>query len=159
LGPALLDPPDGWRFDMSRRRVIVVEKLASEEDIPDPTLNGGTVEFANDGKPGQIMRHGHGEARTKTGRPPPSAGFEATLERIARRTAPCHSGVRALDCGEAVRVPLDPSGVEWKLYVRLFDEIDREFEGKTSAGTPFLHITTDPGGGALVLQADPQAVP
>ena len=70
-----------------------------------------------------------------------------------------HSGVRALDWREAVRVPLDPSAVEWKLYVRLFDEIDREFEGKTSAGTPFLRITTDSGGSALILQADPRAVP
>jgi hypothetical protein len=41
----------------------------------------------------------------------------------------------------------------------LFDEIDREFDGKAAATPPFLHITVDPDGKALILQADPQPVP
>jgi hypothetical protein len=153
------DPPDGWRFDMSRRRVIVVEKLGSDEDIPDPTLNGGSVEFANDGRPGQICVTVTAKPATKTAKTATIGRFEATLERDRAEDRTVQSGVRALDWREAVRVPLDPSALEWKLYVRLFDEIDRQFEGKTSAGTPFLHITTDPGDGALILQADPRAVP
>jgi hypothetical protein len=144
---------------MSRRRVIVVEKLASEDDIPDPTLNGGTVEFANDGKPGQICVTVTAKPATKTAKTATIGRFEATLERDRAEDRAVQSGVRALDWREAVRVPLDPAAVEWKLYVRLFDEIDREFEGKTSAGTPFLRISTDPGGGGLILQADPQATP
>ena len=67
--------------------------------------------------------------------------------------------MRALDWREAVRVPLDPAAVEWKLYVRLFDEIDREFDGRTPPATPFLHIVSAPDGKALILRADPQAVP
>ncbi len=153
------DPPDGWRFDMSRRKVIVVEKLASEDDVPDPTLNGGTVEFASDGRPGQICVIVTAKPATKTAKTATIGRFEATLERDRVEDRAIQSGVRALDWREAVRVPLDPAAVEWKLYVRLFDEIDREFEGKAAVGTPFLHVTNDPGGGALILQADPQATP
>ena len=74
------------------------------------------------------------------------------------------SGVRALDWREAVRVPIEPGLVEWKLYMRLFDEIDREFAGDADAGLPrvsmpFLRIGLDDGGRALVLRADPTAEP
>ena len=153
------DPPDGWRFDMNRRRVVVVERLASEDDIPDPTLNGGSVEFATDGPQGQICVIVTAKPATKTAKTATIGRFEATLERDRLEDRTVHSGVRALDWREAVRVPLDPGATEWKLYVRLFDEIDREFEGKTSEGMPFLRITPDAGGAGLVLQADPQAAP
>ena len=56
-------------------------------------------------------------------------------------------------------MPIEPGMVEWKLYVRLFDEIDREFEGKVdggaASGLPFLRIDSIDGGKILVLQADP----
>ena len=122
-------------------------------------MNGGTVEFADDGKPGQICIVVTAKPATKTAKVATVGRFEATLERDRAEDRAVHSGVRALDWREAVRLPLDPAAVEWKLYVRLFDEIDREFEGKAPARTPFLHITTDPGGKALVLQADPRAMP
>ncbi|MND06182.1 hypothetical protein D3C83_274160 [compost metagenome] len=67
------------------------------------------------------------------------------------------SGVRALDWREAIRVPLDADRQAIKLYVRLFDEIDGEFDG-TVAAMPFLRVATD-GDGALVLRADPAAEP
>jgi hypothetical protein len=152
------DPPDGWRFDMSRRRVVVVEKLGSEDDIPDPTLNGGSVEFASDGKPGQICVTVTAKPATKTAKTATIGRFEATLERDRAEDRAVQSGVRALDWREAVRLPLDPAAIEWKLYVRLFDEIDRTFDGKASA-MPFVQITADPDGKALVLQADPKAAP
>jgi hypothetical protein len=47
---------------------------------------------------------------------------------------------------------------ELKLYVRLFDEIDREF-ASTGASTAFLRISRDDDGQAIVLQADPAAEP
>jgi hypothetical protein len=153
------DPPDGWRFDMSRRRVILVEKLGSEDDVPDPTLNGGSVEFAGDGNPGQICVVITAKPATRTAKTATIGRFEATLERDREEERAEHSGVRALDWNEAVRVPLDPAAVEWKLYVRLFDEIDREFDGRTPLAAPFLHITPDPDGHVLVLGADPQALP
>jgi hypothetical protein len=50
-----------------------------------------------------------------------------------------------------------------KLYVRLFDEIDREYEGKADTGPlpasgSFLRIAIDGDGKTLVLRADPLAV-
>ncbi len=153
------DPPDGWRFDMSRRRVVVVEKLASEDDVPDVTLNGGSVEFANDGRPGQICVVVTAKPATRTAKTATIGRFEATLERDRTEDRAEHTGVRALDWREAVRVPLDPAAVEWKLYLRLFDEIDLEFDGRAPPAAPFLHIVSDPDGKALILRADPQAVP
>ncbi len=152
------DPPADWHFDEERRRVVVVDKLASQDDIPDPTLNAGTVEFAADGAPGQICVVVTAKPANKGAKTATIGRFEATLlrDRVEERTV--QSGVRALDWHEAVRVPLDPSGVAWKLYVRLFDEIDREFDGKLSADVPFLRVTSD-GGGALVLRADPTLEP
>ena len=153
------DPPPGWRFDMSRRRVVVVEKLASEDDIPDPTLNSGSVEFANDGQPGQICIVVTAKPVTKTAKAATIGRFEATLERDRSEDSAVKSGVRALDWREAVRVPLDPASIEWRLYLRLFDEIDREFDGKVTQSTPFLQIAPDEEGKALVLRADPSAEP
>ena len=42
---------------------------------------------------------------------------------------------------------------------RLFDEIDREFDGKVTQRTPFLQIAPDDDGKTLVLRADPSAEP
>ena len=62
------------------------------------------------------------------------------------------SGIRALDWREPARVPIEPGMTEWKLYVRLFDEIDREFGGRpTRPSTAFLRITRDDGRQAIVL--------
>jgi hypothetical protein len=66
-----------------------------------------------------------------------------------------------VDWSEPVRIPLEPGMIEWKLYVRLFDEIDREFEGNADtaavpSGFTFLHIAID-GDKKLTLRADPEA--
>jgi hypothetical protein len=66
------------------------------------------------------------------------------------------SGIRALDWREPARVPIEPGMAEWKLYVRLFDEIDREFDA-TPASAAFLRIGRD--GDAIVLHADAAAEP
>lgn len=153
------DPPAGWHFDMSRRRVVVVDRIASEEDIPDPTLNSGSVEFVDDGQPGQICVVVTAKPVTKTAKAATIGRFEATLERERTEETAVKSGVRALDWREAVRVPLDPAAQEWRLYLRLFDEIDREFDGKITQPMPFLKIAPDEDGKALVLRADPSAEP
>jgi hypothetical protein len=153
------DPPEGWRFDMSRRRVVVVDRLASDGDVPDPTLNGGSVEFADDGQPGQICVTVTARPATKTAKTATIGRFEATLVRDRAEDHAEHTGIRALDWREPAHLALDPAATEWKLYIRLFDEIDREYDGKTAAGLPFLHITADPDGKTLVLQADPEAGP
>jgi hypothetical protein len=61
-------------------------------------------------------------------------------------------------------VAIEPGMIEWKLYLRLFEEIHREFGGTsdaitTSGDAPFLHVTTDDNGKTLVLEADPTALP
>ena len=60
--------------------------------------------------------------------------FEATLVRDRPSETVAKSGVRALDWREAVHVPIEPGMVEWKLYLRLFDDIDGEFEGHADTG-------------------------
>ena len=158
------DPPVGWRFDKERQRVVIVERLGWQDDVSDPTLNAGSVEFVPAEEPGQvciavIARQVMRGARTATiGR------FEATLVRDRPSESVAKSGVRALDWREAVRVPIEPGLVEWKLYMRMFDDIDREFAGDADAGLPrvsmpFLRIGLDDGGGVLVLRADPTAEP
>jgi hypothetical protein len=150
------DPPPGWRFDQERRRVVVVERLGWQDDIGDATLNGGSVEFVPEEKPGQIClavsaRPANPQARTATiGR------FEATLVRDQPLEQVVKSGIRALDWREPARVPIEPGMAEWKLYVRLFDEIDREFDA-TPASAAFLRIGRD--GDAIVLHADAAAEP
>jgi len=144
--------------------VVIVERLGWQDDVSDPTLNSGSVEFVPAEEPAQvciavIARPVMRGARTATiGR------FEATLVRDRPNETVAKSGVRALDWREAVRVPIEPGMVEWKLYVRLFDDIGREFEGDDDsgllrAGAPFLHISVDDGGRVLVLRADPTGEP
>ncbi|MBS0517176.1 MAG: hypothetical protein JSR90_00705 [Proteobacteria bacterium] len=160
------DPPPGTRFDKSQRRVVEVERLGWLEDVGDPTLNDGKVEFAANEKPDQICivvtaRPVNKDARTATiGR------FEATLVRDRPEDKAVKSGVRALDWNEAMHVPLDPGAVEWKLYLRLLGEINREFDGppgNTAAAVPedlpFLRIDRAKDGKSLVLRADPSAEP
>src|SRR5258708_33656831 len=122
------DPPPDWRFDQERQRVVVVERLGWQDDIGDATLNAGSVEFVPEEKPGQICiavsaRPVNPQARTATiGR------FEATLLRDQPAEHVVKSGIRALDWREPARAVIEPATTEWKLYVRLFDEIDREFD-------------------------------
>jgi len=70
-----------------------------------------------------------------------------------------HSGIRALDWREPARVPIESGMIEWKLYVRLFDEIDREFDRVSPSGVPFLSIELDADGKMLVLRANPTLEP
>ena len=48
------DPPDGWRFDKERQRVVIVERLGWQEDVSDPTLNSGSVDLVPADEPGQV---------------------------------------------------------------------------------------------------------
>jgi hypothetical protein len=153
------DPPAGWRFDKQGRRVVVIEKLGWLDDIGDPTLNGGSVEFASDKGADQICVAVTAKPVTKAARTATIGRFEATLVRDRAEDRVMQSGVRALDWREAVRVPVEPGMVDWKLYLRLFDEIDREFDGTVSTNLPFLHVAIEPDGRALVLKADPAAEP
>ncbi len=153
------DPPAGWRFDKQSRRLVVVERLGWLDDIGDPTLNGGLVEFAGDEKADQICLVVTAKPVTKAARTATIGRFEATLVRDQAEDRAVKSGVRALDWREAVRVPLEPGTVEWKLYLRLFDELDREADNAVPTGVPFLHVTTEADGKALVLRADPTAEP
>ncbi|MEA2807207.1 MAG: hypothetical protein QOJ17_1348, partial [Rhodospirillaceae bacterium] len=152
------DPPSGWRFDQERRRVVIVERLGWQDDVGDPTLNGGSVEFVPEEKPGQICLAVTARPVIRLARTATIGRFEATLVRDRPIEQVVKSGIRALDWREPVRVPIEPGMTEWKLYVRLFDEIDREFTA-TGASTAFLRITRDDAGQAIVLQADPAAEP
>ncbi len=154
------DPPPGWRFDKDRRRVVIVERLGWLDDIPDETMNGGSVEFVPEEAPGQICLAVVAKPVTKAARTATIGRFEATLVRDRPVERTVQSGIRALDWNEPARVPIEPGIVEWKLYVRLFDEIDREYEGRADFGAPppggsFLRIAIDGDGRTLVLRADP----
>lgn len=153
------DPPAGWRFDKERRRVVIVERLGWLDDIADPTLNNGSVDFAADENPDQICVIVIARPVTKAARTATIGRFEATLVRDRPVEQVLQSGIRALDWREPARVPIEPGMMEWKLYVRLFDEIDREFERAMPSGLAFLRITLDADGKMLVLQADPAAEP
>lgn len=155
------DPPPGWRFDKSKRRVVIVERLGWIDDIPDETMNSGSVAFVREDRPSQICIAVVAKAATKAARTATIGRFEATLVRDVATDRVVHSGQRPLDWSEAVRVPFEPGMIEWKLYVRLFDEIDREFEGNADAtaipsGFTFLRIAVD-GDKNLTLRADPEA--
>jgi hypothetical protein len=152
------DPPPGWRFDQERRRVVIVERLGWHDDLGDPSLNGGSVEFVPEDKPGQICVAVVARPVTRQARTATIGRFEATLVRDRPVEQVVKSGIRALDWHEPVRVPIEAGMTEWKLYVRLFDEIDREF-AMTAASTAFLRISRDDDGKAIVLQADPTAEP
>ena len=153
------DPPQGWRFDKERRRVVIVERLGWVDDIADPSMNAGLVEFVPEEDPGQICIAVLARPVTKTARTATIGRFEATLVRDQPVEQVLKSGVRALDWREPARMPIEPGMVEWKLYVRLFDEIVREFDQAVPSGLPFLRVELDPGGKLLILRADPTAEP
>lgn len=150
------DPPEGWRFDKDRR-VVIVERLGWLGDESDPTLNGGTVEFAQDEKLEQVCLIVSAKPVTAGARTATIGRFEATLVRDQTQEKSVQSGVRALDWNETLRLPLEPEAVERKLYVRLFGELVREFDDPIQNGIPFLRITRD--GDVLMLQADPSVGP
>jgi hypothetical protein len=158
------DPPAGWRFDKERQRVVIVERLGWHDDVSDPTLNAGSVEFVPAAEPAQVCIAVVARPIMRSARTATIGRFEATLVRDRPSETVAKSGIRALDWREAVRVPIEPGMAEWKLYVRMFDDIDREFEGHddtglSRAGAPFLHIGLDDRGRVLVLRADPTAEP
>jgi hypothetical protein len=152
------DPPPDWRFDQERRRVVVVERLGWQDDIGDATLNGGSVEFVPEERPGQICVAVSARPASPLARTATIGRFEATLVRDQPVEQVVKSGIRALDWREPARVPIEPGMAEWKLYVRLFDEIDREFDA-APASAAFLRISRDGDSPAIVLQADPAAEP
>lgn len=158
------DPPAGWRFDKDRMRIVVVERLGWLDDVADETLNAGTVEFVREDTPGQICLAVAARPASQAARTATIGRFEATLVRDVPIDRAVQSGVRALDWQEGVKVPIDPKMVEWKLYVRLFGEIDREFGGTADAGpieatVPFLQVAIDKDGKTLILQAEPPRTP
>lgn len=156
------DPPPGWRFDKSKRRVVIVERLGWIDDIPDETMNSGSVAFVREDRPSQICVAVVAKAATKAARTATIGRFEATLVRDVAVDRVVQSGVRTLDWNESVPVPFESGMVEWKLYVRLFDEIEREFQGSADgaavpSGFTFLHIAID-GGNNLTLRADTETL-
>ena len=153
------DPPPGWRFDQERRRVVVVERLAWQEDIGDATLNSGSVEFVPEERPGQICIAVIARPVMRSARTATIGRFEATLVRDKPIERVVKSGIRMLDWRTPARVAIEPGMTEWKLYVRLFGEIDREFDPTTPTSMAFLRITREDDGQAIVLQPDPAAEP
>lgn len=158
------DPPAGWRFDKERQRVVIVERLGWQDDVSDPTLNGGSVEFVPADQPAQVCIAVTARPIMRSARTATIGRFEATLVRDRPIETVTKSGVRALDWREAVRVPIEPGMIEWKFYIRMFDDIDREFGGHDHTGllrvnAPFLRIGLDDGSRVLVLHADPTAEP
>ncbi len=153
------DPPPGWRFDKARRRVVIVERLGWLDDIADPTLNNGSVEFVPEDRPNQICVTVTAQPVTKAARTATIGRFETTLVRDLPVESVLKSGIRVLDWHEPARVPIEPGMIEWKLYVRLFDEIDREFDRVAPSGVAFLRIDLGDDGKMLVLQVDPAAEP
>src|SRR4029453_11606558 len=127
------DPPVGWRFDKERQRVVIVERLGWQDDVSDPTLNAGPVEFVPAEESGQVCIAVIARPVMRSARTATIGRFEATLVRDRPSESVAKSGVRALDWREAVRVPVEPGLVAWKLYVRLFEDIDREFAGDADA--------------------------
>ncbi|SJZ30482.1 hypothetical protein SAMN02745126_00024 [Enhydrobacter aerosaccus] len=159
------DPPPGTHFDKSQRRVVEVQRLGWLEDVSDPTLNDGKVEFAANEGPNQICIVVTAKPVNKDARAATIGRFEATLVRERAEDTAVKSGVRALDWHEAVRVPLDSSAIEWRLYLRLLGEINREFDQPLTGaaalpdGIPFLRVSRDRDGKSLILRADPSAEP
>jgi hypothetical protein len=158
------DPPAGWRFDRGRQRVVIVERLGWQDDVSDPTLNTGTVEFVPSEEPGQVCVAVVARPVVRGARTATIGRFEATLVRDRPSETAVKSGVRALDWREPARVPIEAGMVEWKLYIRLFDDIDHAFEGDAvsrlpRAVSPFLRIEQEDAGRTLVLRADPTAEP
>lgn len=150
------DPPPGWHFDKAHRRVVIVERLGWLDDESDPTLNGGTVEFASDEGADQICLLVEAKPVTAAARTATIGRFEATLVHEQAQERAVKSGVRALDWREPLRLPIVPDAAERRLYVHLFGEIDRTF-AEFPDSLPFVRLTRD--GDKLVLQADPSAEP
>jgi hypothetical protein len=150
------DPPAGWQFDKAHRRVVIVERLGWLDDVSDPTLNGGTVEFAADEGASEICVLVAAKPVTAAARTATIGRFEATLVREEAQERAEKSGVHALDWREPVRLAIVPDAAERRLYVHLFDEVDRQF-AELPTSLPFLRLTRD--GDTLVLQADPTAEP
>ncbi len=158
------DPPAGWRFDRERLRVVIVERLGWQDDLNDPTLNNGSVDLVAPDKPDQVCLSVVARPALKTARTATIGRFEATLVRDITVETAVRSGVRALDWREAMRVAIEPGMTEWKLYVRLFDGIDRDFDGRAGQPpadlkAPFLSIALEEDGRAVVLRADPALEP
>jgi hypothetical protein len=159
------DPPAGTRFDKTQRRIVEIQRLGWHGDLGDDTLNEGTVEFAKDEKPGEICLVVTAKPTDATARTATIGRFEATLVQDRAADSAVKTGVRALDWNEAVRVPLDPNAVEWRLYLKLFGEISREFDtplggdAALPSGLPFLRLERDKAGKTLILRADPTGVP
>ena len=150
------DPPSGWQFDKAHRRVVIVERLGWLEDMSDPTLNDGTVEFASDEGAGQICLLVQAKPVTAGARTATIGRFEATLVREEAQERAEKSGVRALDWREPLRLRVVPDAAERRLYVHLFGEVDRTF-AELPDSLPFVRLKRD--GDTLVLQADPTAEP
>jgi hypothetical protein len=150
------DPPAGWHFDKARRRVVIAERLGWLDDVSDPTLNGGTVEFASDEGAGQVCVRVEAKPVTAKARTATIGRFEATLVREEAQQRADKSGVRALDWRESLRLPLVPDAAERRLYVHLFGEVDRTLSTFPDR-LPFLRLERD--GDTLVLKADPSAEP
>lgn len=159
------DPPAGWRFDKSQRRVVTVERLGWVDDIGDPTVNDGSVEFATDEGRDQICVVVTARPVTKEARTATIGRFEATLVHDTTQENVVKSGVRALDWNEPVRVRIEPGLSDGRLYLRLLGEIDREFDrlaeqaGAPAVGLPFVTISRDTDGKSLILRADATAEP
>ena len=141
--------------------MVIVERLGWIDESPDETMNSGSVDFVREDRPSQICIAVVAKAATKAARTATIGRFEATLVREVATERVVQSGVRALDWSEPVRVPFEPGMIGWKLYVRLFDEIDREFEGNVDttdvpSGFTFLRIAVD-SDNKLTLRADPEA--
>ena len=153
------DPPAGWHFAADRRRVIVVERLGWQDDVTDPSLNSGSVEFVPAQEPGQICVAVIARPVGRTARTATIGRFEATLVRDRSVERISKTGVRSLDWREDVRIPLAKDVTEWKLYVRLFGEIDAELDGTAQSNLPFLRILREADDNALILKADQSAQP
>ena len=111
------------------------------------------------GKPSQICFAVVAQPVTKAARTATIGRFETTLVRDLPVERVLKSGIRALDWHEPARVPIESGMIEWKLYVRLFDEIDREFTQVGPSDQAFLRIELDDDGKTLVLEAAPSAEP
>lgn len=158
------DPPTGWRFDKSRQRVVIVERLGWQDDLSDPTLNSGSVQFVPAENPQQVCVSVVARPAVRSARTATIGRFEATLVRDKPTAEVVKSGVRALDWREPARIEIEPGMGEWKLYIRLFDDIDREYSGTSDSAwsdivLPFVRISRDERGRTLLLQADPSAIP
>ncbi len=91
-----------------QQRVVIVERLGwQEDDVSDPSLNDGAVEFVTADRPEQVCLAVTARPVVSGARTATIGRFEATLVRDRPSDATVKSGVRALDWREPVRVPID----------------------------------------------------